>query len=664
MADLLAAALGYAARGWPVFPCRADKTPLTAHGVLDATTDPEKVREWWSRWPGANVAVSAGDAGLLVLDFDPGSSPEDVEARMGAPLPDTALVAATPRGGEHWYYALDPGELVASSASRVGDHVDVRAFHGYVLLPPSATGDGTYEWVEEGRPARRPDALIALANRARSRSDRRDEWTIEPDLAENVALATRWLREQAKPAVEGRGGDNTAYATAAMMKSYGVSEALARDLMWEHWNPRCDPPWPADEWDHFAAKVRNGYSYNTSPPGNVTPAYHVARTAAAFKPVPTEADGGDGHELRAGRFRIVDREGLARVRPPQWLVPGLVVEGSHALLVGSFGTFKTFLALDLALTIAAGVLPEAVGGPEDWRGPWRTNRPGPVLFAAGEGRPGLRQRVEAWEALHLGGERVEDFMLTDPVPRITDEPATVEAFIKLALKMRPGGYRLVVVDTVGRAMQGANENQQEHASSFTALVEHLQRELGCSVLALHHTGHGRADSPRGSTVFSADADTMVLARREENALEVRLTMSKQKDAEAWSADRMVALEKVDLPAGGSLAVVQAVSRDTATGGRAAEAFREKVTLDVVDRFATEVLATNKAADWSNNRLAEAMMTHNLGGPDGPRMGFQKRKITGLLDELKRSEGTLSSGYWRAPSGGKAGYWRWAEKLTP
>ena len=42
-------ALTYATRGWPVFPCQiGQKTPATAHGYLDATTDPAQITAWVS----------------------------------------------------------------------------------------------------------------------------------------------------------------------------------------------------------------------------------------------------------------------------------------------------------------------------------------------------------------------------------------------------------------------------------------------------------------------------------------------------------------------------------------------------------------------------------------------------------------------------------------
>jgi Bifunctional DNA primase/polymerase, N-terminal len=48
----LDAALRYANRGIPVFPCSPlDKKPLTPHGFKDATTDEAQIRAWWTQWP-------------------------------------------------------------------------------------------------------------------------------------------------------------------------------------------------------------------------------------------------------------------------------------------------------------------------------------------------------------------------------------------------------------------------------------------------------------------------------------------------------------------------------------------------------------------------------------------------------------------------------------
>src|ERR687898_380583 len=69
---LLKAALAYAGRGVPVFPCeRGAKRPLTRNGHWDATTDRRTIERWWERWPTANVGLPTGKkSGILVLDVD------------------------------------------------------------------------------------------------------------------------------------------------------------------------------------------------------------------------------------------------------------------------------------------------------------------------------------------------------------------------------------------------------------------------------------------------------------------------------------------------------------------------------------------------------------------------------------------------------------------
>jgi hypothetical protein len=65
---LLKAALAYARRGVPVFPCEPGaKRPLTRNGHWDATTDPRVIERWWKRWPSANVGVPTGKKSDLVL---------------------------------------------------------------------------------------------------------------------------------------------------------------------------------------------------------------------------------------------------------------------------------------------------------------------------------------------------------------------------------------------------------------------------------------------------------------------------------------------------------------------------------------------------------------------------------------------------------------------
>ncbi len=168
---LLTAALGYAARGWPVFPCSpGSKEPAIpsahpegdpargictgecgrdGHGFHDATTSPDHIRAWWRARPGRNVAIATGAPGPDVLDVDVKADVNGFAAlgklqRAGL-LTGAGLLVRTPSGGLHLYFAGTSQEC-----GRLPEHgLDFKARGGYVLAPPSVIGQRLYELAEE-----------------------------------------------------------------------------------------------------------------------------------------------------------------------------------------------------------------------------------------------------------------------------------------------------------------------------------------------------------------------------------------------------------------------------------------------------------------------------------------------------------------------------------
>jgi RepB DNA-primase from phage plasmid len=88
---------------------------------------------------------------------------------------------------------------------------------------------------------------------------------IEPDQPGNITAAIAYLKNDADPAVEFEQGNNRTYATACYVRShFGLSEATCYDVMTEHFNPRCLPPWSPDE---LEAIVKHAYAYAQSTQG-------------------------------------------------------------------------------------------------------------------------------------------------------------------------------------------------------------------------------------------------------------------------------------------------------------------------------------------------------------------------------------------------------------
>jgi hypothetical protein len=145
---LLNAALRRAALGQPVFPCIPDaKRPLTTHGLLDASTDPDQIRHWWAHTPTANLAVPTGPTSYDVLDIDlhpTGSGYPALNRLIRAGIVHGySHVVLTPSGGMHAYF---PGTDQPSSRLP-SQHLDFKATGGYVLAPPSVVGGHPYELI-------------------------------------------------------------------------------------------------------------------------------------------------------------------------------------------------------------------------------------------------------------------------------------------------------------------------------------------------------------------------------------------------------------------------------------------------------------------------------------------------------------------------------------
>ncbi len=139
------AALAYAAKGIPVFPCKSDgsKAPLTAHGFKDAIADPDQVEAWWTKFPDAWIGMPTGKAsGYDVLDLDKKNG-KDGFAHVPGWKSLSPIIAITPSGSAHLFFKADG---VTSSANVVANGVDTRGEGGYVIVPPSPG----YRWLSGG----------------------------------------------------------------------------------------------------------------------------------------------------------------------------------------------------------------------------------------------------------------------------------------------------------------------------------------------------------------------------------------------------------------------------------------------------------------------------------------------------------------------------------
>lgn len=178
--------------GWPVFPCKPDKTPYTQHGFKDASVDREQIRAWWDRWPDASIGLPTGRAsGVYVVDIDEGKGgPASWQTLEELHQDVITMVARTGGGGWHLYFKAPELEL-GSTAGRLGRGIDTRGDGGYAILPPSPHASGSlYEWTQWRRPQHLPawiaETVRELPRASKSESGRPEITTIEEGTRDNT----------------------------------------------------------------------------------------------------------------------------------------------------------------------------------------------------------------------------------------------------------------------------------------------------------------------------------------------------------------------------------------------------------------------------------------------------------------------------------------------
>jgi hypothetical protein len=236
-AELIEAAVAYAGRGFPVFPCNA-KVPLTEHGFQDASTDSEAVLAWWTRWPEANIGMPTGEtSGVVVLDVDVQHGGAGTLAKLEREhgrLPATVEVL-TPSGGRHYWFSHRP---LKSTAGTLGEGVDTRG--GYVVLPPSVGENGRpYKFLHRRDRAELPDWIVELVD-----GDKRRNGSAAP--VEGVIPEGRRRQEL--------------FSLAGSMRRRGMSaeEILAALVVVNE--KRCRPPLARGELEALASDVADRYN--------------------------------------------------------------------------------------------------------------------------------------------------------------------------------------------------------------------------------------------------------------------------------------------------------------------------------------------------------------------------------------------------------------------
>jgi archaellum biogenesis ATPase FlaH len=427
------AALAYARKGWPVFPCEArGKKPLTKHGLKDATTDPKKVRTWWSMWPEANIGHPTGEQIVLDEDGPEGKAALAALEKEHGTLPQT-LTDSTGKGRHLFFHAN--GTRIRNSAGKLGPHLDVRGAGGYVILPPSVHTNGKrYEWVRRIKPVPIPAWLEKLVT----------ELGHKPPASKGAGAQI--------PAGQRHGH---LLKFAGRLRAAGCDESTIMAALLAENTSHCNPPKPDSEVRTLAHDVCTRY-----------PAGIPAKNGA-------EPSGGAISLAKIRTFSSIDPE------PLRWLWRGRIPLGKLTVIAGDPGLGKSLLTIDIAARVSTGaVFPD--GSPCEV---------GSVILLSAEDDAAdtIRPRLDA------AGAYISRVHLLDSVRNVTGDGKSVETSFNLerdtdALEdaIRQTGARLIVIDPISAYLGGTDSHNNSAVRGLLSPLAGLAGNYKVAVVAVTH----------------------------------------------------------------------------------------------------------------------------------------------------------------------------------
>lgn len=450
-------ALEYVDRGWSVLPVRPDEKRPYMSNWLQYTHERAKrnqVSSWFASLTGAGIGVVTGKiSGIVVLDVE-NDCPTPIEELLRR-WP-THMVSRTGSGGYHLFYSYPHGVGRISNRVRMFEGADLRADSGFIVLPPTKHVSGShYEWLEQGAMGAFPKELLDMQAQPSTREG--DGW---------IAESLRGVSE---------GGRND---TCARLAGYFFKKGLERDIveaLLQEWNERNDPPLPAREVSQTVRSIERS---------------HVLG-GEQFTSVQFEDDRTNEEKSQGSTFdvmRMVDYVKGYGGGGVHWLVDDWLPDASITFLVSPPESYKTWLLLDLAVSVAAGV---------PFLGRYRVNDPGPTLIIQQEdSHAGLTDRLAL--IVEQKTSSLEDLEGdTWSVPVMPDLPVYVHPSRMLRFDnekvleemeaqidvIRP---KVVLIDPLYSTTSSVDGYMADLANQMMVLKTWRDR-YGCSFLIAHHS---------------------------------------------------------------------------------------------------------------------------------------------------------------------------------
>lgn len=447
--------LEYVDNGWSILPVKPEeKRPYMTNWLQYMNTRATKstVENWFRSLTGAGVGMVTGRISNIVV--------LDVESYCPTPIEEllkkypTQLIAKSGSGGYHLYYQYPLNQSKVSNRVRIFEGADLRADGGFIVLPPTIHPNGKpYEWVKKGIAGAFPLALLDLESKP----------TVQNE---------GWITEALRGVSEGGRNDTCARLAGYFFKK-GMNYDIVETLLTE-WNEKNDPPMPLKELRTTLKSIER-----------VQAGVPTQFTSVQFENDSTEQE---KQESTFDVLKMCDYVKGYGGDGVSWMVQDWLPDKSITFLVSPPESYKTWILLDLAASVATGL---------PFLGSFAVNQTGPTLIIQQEdSHTGLTDRLALIVEQKLGmtANLEGDEWQVPSMPDIPvyihpsrmlrfDNKKVVEELEKQIEILKP---KVILIDPL-YSTTASTDNYMSDLANQMMVLKTWRDKYGCSFVIAHHS---------------------------------------------------------------------------------------------------------------------------------------------------------------------------------
>ena len=448
-------AIDYINNGWSVLPVRPEeKRPYMNNWLQYTKTKASKdmVENWFNHLSGAGIgAVTGKISNMVVLDVEH-DCPYSLEELLKK-YP-THMIAKSGGGGYHLFYQYPTNQSRIANRVRIFDGADLRADGGFIVLPPTLHPSGNrYQWIERGSLGTFPNSLLDLQS--------------QPKVQEEG-----WITETLRGVSEGGRNDACARLAGYFFKK-GMNADVVEALLLD-WNERNEPPLPIREVRTTIKSIEKSHVIGNSQFTQIE--YENDRTEQEKKESSFSVMG------FADYVKGYGGEGVS------WLVDDWLPDKSITFLISPPESYKTWLLLDLAVSVSANV---------PFLGRYQVNNPGPTMIIQQEdSHSGLTDRLAliAEQKLNVLPTLDDNQWVIPVMPNIPiyihpdrqlrfNNKAVLEEMEQQIAQIRP---KVIMIDPL-YSTTDSTDNYMADLANRMMILKTWRDKYGCSFLIAHHS---------------------------------------------------------------------------------------------------------------------------------------------------------------------------------